>query len=319
MNKKPDIIIPYGKTFGVLDDLGNMRVFEMVTYTPDVASAQVSQNNDGNRIIRRGTVEHIAAAMKEGRFVAANSQTIAIDAKTGNLLDGQHRLFAISKSGCTQRLLTEYLDNAKEAYLTMDAGVRRTASDFLTGVKSPALVTAIAAVAYSCEFGALGLTTSLIGQWKSGGGKKGGGGMAAPRDSVVRYAESHADELTRCAEVGEAMRAATKRVAPAAACGIFYWLVRFCGRDILLDEFVEDFTSEPPTSKTVSAVRGTLTAAGGGRAKFTRVYVIGKLLDAYEHYCKFDDCVNLTAQSSRLNSYDELLEKEREKRGGQNA
>ena len=314
MNKKPDIIIPAGKTFGVLDDLGNMRVFEMVAYTPELASVQVTQNNDGNRSIRNGNVEKLALAMRDGRFIAANSQTIAIDAETGNLLDGQHRLLAIAKSGCTQRLLTEYLSNSKEAYLTMDSGAKRSAADFLADEKGASTIAPIAAAAVACEDGIYGISTSLGGGWRAGSGKtKSSGAIQVPRDIVVRYIETHYDEMRKCASVGEALRKASKNTLPASACGIFYWLVRYCERDTLLDEFVEEFCGDA-TSKTVSFVKLSLASAGKtGRSRITRVYIVGKLLDAYEHYCKFDDCVNLSAHHQRLAAYESLVNAKREK------
>jgi hypothetical protein len=86
------------------------------------------ESNPGNRKIRAAFVERYAVDMKEGRWRLSH-QGIAFDTE-GNLLDGQHRLLAIIRSGCVIRMAVTYnLDKACNEIL--DAGAGRSVKDAL--------------------------------------------------------------------------------------------------------------------------------------------------------------------------------------------
>lgn len=101
---------------------------EIVVMTPALA-AEMLQRNVGNRPLRRGTVDALKAAFMRGEYVMSH-QGIALF--NGNVLDGQHRLVAISEMPATFtcQILVTHLDNA-DAYTVMDIGFKRTASDIL--------------------------------------------------------------------------------------------------------------------------------------------------------------------------------------------
>lgn len=71
--------------------------------TPAMAEKWLATPNTKNRKLRQRTVEAFAADMRRGKWHITH-QGIAFD-EAGNLLDGQHRLAAIVKSGCTIEML----------------------------------------------------------------------------------------------------------------------------------------------------------------------------------------------------------------------
>ncbi len=102
----------------------NMRT-KTITITPTVAAAML-EKNIGNRNLRKSKVAQYASDMASGRWIL-NGEAIKV-AKSGRLLDGQHRLHACIESGQSfECLVVSDLDDASQ--LTMDQGVRRSASN----------------------------------------------------------------------------------------------------------------------------------------------------------------------------------------------
>lgn len=71
---------------------------KLETITPD-AARRLLKNNTRNRRVRQGHVDFLASEMANGRW-KTTSETIAIS-PDGTLVDGQHRLLAVSQSGAT--------------------------------------------------------------------------------------------------------------------------------------------------------------------------------------------------------------------------
>lgn len=87
-------------------------------------AAEMSRGN--NRPVRAGCVERYAADMANGKWRVTH-QGIAID-KNGYVIDGQHRLDGIIKSGATiEILVTRGLE--PENFDVIDSGSARTCSD----------------------------------------------------------------------------------------------------------------------------------------------------------------------------------------------
>lgn len=98
-----------------------------VNVTPALAE-QWLKVNGGNRNVRQHKVNSFARAQQEGRWRQTH-QGISFD-ENNALLDGQHRLMAIVKSGVTVRMLVTYgqpRDNMK----VIDRGSIRSTADTL--------------------------------------------------------------------------------------------------------------------------------------------------------------------------------------------
>lgn len=111
-----------------------MALVETKAVGPEMA-AILLEGNTRNRPAKQQHIENLAREMSEGRF-QYNGDTIRVD-RHGNLLDGQHRLMAVVKSGTTH-LMTIISGLDPETFLTIDQGTRRTSADML-GVANPEL------------------------------------------------------------------------------------------------------------------------------------------------------------------------------------
>lgn len=101
---------------------------EIVNVTPQMAADWLSLNED-NRPLRRTVVDGLKAAFGRGEYLQTH-QGIAFS-KTGKLLDGQHRLTAISelRDGLFPMLVSWGV--AENAFQVMDIGVKRSPADAL--------------------------------------------------------------------------------------------------------------------------------------------------------------------------------------------
>lgn len=89
---------------------------------------QMLENNTGNRPINPSHVDILAKEMLRGQW-KVNGDTICLN--DYRIIDGQHRLLAIVKSGVTiQTLLVAGLDS--DVFDTKDVGRRRSAADTLS-------------------------------------------------------------------------------------------------------------------------------------------------------------------------------------------
>lgn len=101
---------------------------EIVNVTPQMAADWLSLNHD-NRQLRRTVVNGLKAAFLRGEYLQTH-QGIAFS-ESGKLLDGQHRLTAISelREGLFPMLVTWGV--TENAFQVMDIGVKRTPADAL--------------------------------------------------------------------------------------------------------------------------------------------------------------------------------------------
>ena len=91
-------------------------------------SKELLVKNSSNRPVRTNVVKKYVAAMLAGEWERTH-QGIAL-APDGTVLDGQHRLFAVQKSGCTVPMNITY-DCSPSIFTKVDCGVGRSAKDAL--------------------------------------------------------------------------------------------------------------------------------------------------------------------------------------------
>lgn len=107
-----------------------MIEFKLMTITPAIA-AKWLEKNIGNRNPSPNTIAGYARDMIAGNWRALH-QPLAFDAD-GKLIDGQNRLFAVIKSGCTIKSYVAFYDSRETiAKLQVDTQRRRT-TDFILG------------------------------------------------------------------------------------------------------------------------------------------------------------------------------------------
>jgi hypothetical protein len=99
--------------------------FMKMTITKPMADKML-KNNNGNRVVKRAHVDFLKRQIKNGLY-SFTGETIIIGA-SGNILDGQHRLTAVSECGIpiTVLVATGIDDVARK---DIDSGISRTLAD----------------------------------------------------------------------------------------------------------------------------------------------------------------------------------------------
>lgn len=117
---------PKGTPMSITTDWTTVRT-ERIVVTPEIAE-QLLARNEVNRPFKKRWIAALAEDMRSGRWVD-DGMPIRISVN-GTLVDGQHRLSAVSLSGTTQTLDFRF-GVPMEAQDAMDSGVRRSPGDNL--------------------------------------------------------------------------------------------------------------------------------------------------------------------------------------------
>ncbi len=102
--------------------------FNVEDITPEYAQKILEYKNSNNRIVRKANLNKLVQSINSDEWQITN-QGIAFDCE-GNLLDGQHRLMAIVKTGKTLKMMVARNMDAK-IFNVVDTGTARMASDIL--------------------------------------------------------------------------------------------------------------------------------------------------------------------------------------------
>lgn len=100
---------------------------EVVTITPESAEQLLAANANFNRKVNVARVNKYAEIMANGGW-ALTPEGLIIDANTDKLIQGQHRLHAIIKSGVTLPMYVAYTTES-DTYKFLDQGKNRDFSD----------------------------------------------------------------------------------------------------------------------------------------------------------------------------------------------
>lgn len=178
--------------------------------TPEIATA-ILETNTKNRKLSSLVVAKLAAQMKSKQWNFDGSP-VRIDDK-GDLVDGQHRLWAIVESGTTQEfLVVRGVDEASMA--TMDTGKSRSFADILSlEDKNLKSVTNVAAV------------TSLMYRWEQG--LRGSQLRAAntnftPYPLLLEFFRANREEIIEVERQGH--KYSRRSGATQSAMALVYWL-----------------------------------------------------------------------------------------------
>lgn len=220
-----------------------------VRVTPIIATDWLSLNYEGQRKLRRATVSRYAREMMQGRWIGDNGQCIVFSSD-GWLVDGQHRLHAVIKSGCDVEMLVIHSSRtAEEIMSTIDVGDKRSAHQLYAGPNAT-VICAMAKTWLCLIYGELGVSSSIRGTLVTDGG------VIAPSVSeVLEYVEEHEDELQADFKLANRMYSSNNSGASLKACHSLVVLARFCQLDDKLEEFCSDFASAMPRIETVAYLK----------------------------------------------------------------
>lgn len=178
----------------------NVTVSRM-TITPEMAERWLAKNTE-NRNLREQKVQAYTRDMTAGRWLF-NGDAIRFS-QSGDLQDGQHRLWACVLSGASLDTLVIFNlpDAARD---TLDGCISRTAADGLKFKKVPSAPLQAA------------IARRLV-IWKVGRGSTRGGTYTPSKVEILDFAAEH--DLTRATEVGNLARSLP--VPPSAFGFTFY-------------------------------------------------------------------------------------------------
>lgn len=230
--------------------------FEVVRVDVKLAQEWLGKNTH-NRNIRPNDVLMYARDMTVGDW-QFTAEAIKFDVD-GNLLDGQHRLYAILAANVTLPMLVVWGLDPK-AQESMDTGIKRSAGDTLRLRHYPNVNT-------------LGAVARHVIQWKAGQRWGRDGRFKLSKAELIEAVE--ADELIRDASLVAAGYA--KRIqAPTSVTGTCYWI--FAGIDrAATDDFFEKLAvgADLPENHPVLTLRNRLAQIKGspGRWLSTERYI----------------------------------------------
>lgn len=131
--------------------------------TPEVATKILEDSKDiRNRAVSDGHVKWLADQMKAGKWIL-NGEAIILDDE-GQLIDGQHRLWAVVNSGVTiTTMVTRGAD--RKGFATIDTGAARTLANVLgiVGEKYAAAVAAALSWTYRHDLGKMFTSAKTVG------------------------------------------------------------------------------------------------------------------------------------------------------------
>ena len=203
----------------------NVRIF-WTTITPEEAEGYLGNNFEENRGLRPERVRLYMQLFKDGRWDPYAAEPITIS-DTGKVMNGQHRLAAVIKSGVP--LFTEMRTGVPEStYRYFDCGLNRTASDGIpAGTKNKSTVMAVcrAAVAIGASGDAV-ITTATI---NSGNNKT---SMFISNASVCEF-------FDKCNELYPGVLAEVGCFADSAAIKSTKWTKKSVGISSLAMSFID--------------------------------------------------------------------------------
>ena len=283
-----------------------MTKFIEMTINPRKAEEILQHNYENNRPVRKSWVNQLASMMKKGKFISQNGETIIIG-EDGVLYNGQHRLNAVIQSGVTLTFDIAIITNEQAAYRTMDNGAKRLAADFVEGDNKNNR-SALAKIAYCLEYGSASMITSFQGKTDSN--------EQVSRLEVSEYANNNKELIGVCVKTGARLRSAIGAGA-VSSYALFCFLIKKYGDETLLEEFVNETCVEMRYNKTCNALVNLIRKSYLSQKKPTKNWLVGTLLDAYDHFTKMDDSTMLNHANSKLSQFAKQVEAARAERSEQ--
>ena len=271
---------------------------------PEEAAGILEHDYSGNRKVNGTWVVQLADMMRRGVFESMNGQTIVLH-EDGDLLDGQHRLWAIVESGATLPFQVATVGGDKRSvFETIDNGRVRKAADFGT-TKYRSEVSCLAKVAYAIENGNQPLLSCMQGKVTSK--------TSASRIDITRYVSENADDLVSICGRAIRMRGAMK-CGPTSSYSIFIYLVERFGNPMELDGFISECCELVPENRTVAAMAATIRNKYIAKTTVPeQKWLVGILLFAYKNYLLKNGMKMLNKWETALAEYDRAI---KERRGG---
>lgn len=242
--------------------------------TPEIATEWLEQRNKNNRPLNQAVAIKYANQMRDGKWVYENGDTITFDSD-GTLIDGQHRLWAIAKSGVPMRMIIVN-GASSDAFHSKDIGKKRSGGDVLSciGFKDSNRVAAACRVVYAVfEYGDASIYPPMSNR------------------EVQETAEKHPGLSVWAANVGAKL--SSLNGVPAGAMTGFMYLFSLAD-SVKADSFFHKFTTgaELHCGDPILTLRNTLArcSARAGASPFLgfdgKAYLAQLIVQAWNAHCE---------------------------------
>lgn len=281
-----------------------MNIAKMLI-TPEVAENFLGHNYVRQRMMLQPDVRKLARDMAEGRWNEEIVNPIRFT-KEGTLIDGQHRLMAVVKSGKSVWMWVQ-TDLSESDFEYIDLGRKRVPADFIDS-KNRTTLASVAKFAYCTRKGTAPITSILAGYLNVSPKEK-------PSDvCVIKEAQMPLVEEASC--LGRRIRTSTKCGFPAIF-GFGAWLIKWLMLSEVIagakvEEYVEDILSITPTQSTSVIVAYLKNKTLLGK-RFSKDELLTLFLYGYECFDANRTIKIYQPQSKTLERYNALIAIAREK------
>lgn len=244
----------------------NGPVYEIVEITPELAKDWLRKYNTHNRNVRERVVAAYAADMVAGRWRETGDNIKR--AHDGTIIDGQHRLHAIVRSGITLRMLV-VSNLPMEVQENVDGQTKRTFADVLSLRGEHNAV-------------ALGAVARRVWYWNNGYPTARGGNIA-PTTQQLLDVIAELPELR--ASAAEAVRVSRPTAINASTVGLTHWL--FNRIDVFDCAFFFDRLADGAhlaTDSPIYILRKTVRDNQSSKARLTEEVVTAYVIKAWNAF-----------------------------------
>ena len=240
---------------------------EIEDITPKQAEKLLEKLYHNQRHLREGWINRLMGEIKAGAFKLSCDAIVVVD---GTLLNGQHRLQAVARSGIACPFLVMRSEDPN-IYKIIDSGVKRSISDVITGENKNTIA---AAAVWIMQYDQKTLTPQS---------RKGGTGWQREiiRSKVIAFIDKHREALQACVNAC-AVQKDRKLITPTVGAAIMFLGDRegggASGHNFMTDMY------EGEKAGIISLARKTITANALSRKKWAPVYTFGLLIKAFKHW-----------------------------------
>lgn len=251
-----------------------------INITPEFAKSLL-ENNTHNRRLREGAVEKYARDMLLDNWNTDVVDPICISVN-GNLINGQHRLYAIIKANKTIPMWVQY-GVPENHYLYIDDGIHRPLADRLEqrNVKSAHNIAALGRSAYAIEIKHQNISSANYGRiGQTLNTRK----AIYESDAVlVRYIDTHFDKLNDCLRNGTKLRRGVGS-EPLKGYALAYWILDRANNSDKLARFVDDWEGEVSRDYNIQLVKNSILKRKAIQKRLNSLEVVEMVLYAFENF-----------------------------------
>lgn len=232
-----------------------------------IMALEMMELNVSNRPLNKVTVDYYARQMKSGQWTLSG-QTISISDKN-TLIDGQHRLAAVVKSGCTIEFIVAY-DVPEGSFINYDSLRSRGLSDVMSCSRIPNAKKTSSAIS---KYNAIRIDCLAAAGFGFTSGRGDSGGVKKDRkltnvDAMDLY-YSNSELWDYLIRLSEKCYSRIKLYTQSQIAAISFYLIKDIGhnREVVESFFLQLFLNENVTNKSIYNLREKLITSSIGNLR----------------------------------------------------